>query len=317
MKRLVRYTAIFLFVALVAFLLASCNTSYKSGDTTVLLTVGGMDVTHEHYRYVCMKNAAILADGDEEYFTGENATAHKKELEEQVERELRLYFAVESLAKKYELKLAKSDVKIIKDEIKAMRKAVSEKEYDAYFEKAYMTENLFFRQTKNYYLERNVFYHVIDEKSGVIRLSDEDLKKNIADHFMAASQILLSPDTQNGEQLAYELKNRIENGESFTDLANEYSIDTIKDTRYFAEGEMQDYFEETVKSLEEGKVGVVKSDKGYHVIKRDAIDWNYVEKNLEAFRDTDLTRLYNLILEEEAASLKIVYTDAYSGLIRE
>lgn len=318
MKRLVRYTAFLLLFVLLALSLACCGkTSYKTGDTTVLLTVDGMEVTHEHYRYVCMKNATILANGDEDYFKGEGSAARLQELEKAVERELRLYFAVESLAKKYKVKLSKDDTKLIREEIAAMREAVSAEEYDAYFEQAYMTENLFFRQTKNYYLERNVFYHVIDEKNAVILLSDDDLRKDVAEHFMAASQILLAPDTENGEQLAYEIKNRIESGESFSSLAEQYSTDTIRDTRYFAEGEMQTYFEETVKSLEVGRIGVVKSDKGYHVIKRDAIEWDYVEKNMEAFRDTDLTRLYNLMLEEEAMGLEIVYTDAYAGLIRE
>ena len=317
MNRSIRFTALLLLAVLGALALAACSPSYKSGDTTVLLTVDGMDVTHEHYRYVCMKNAVILANGDKDYFTGADAAAHLTELETQVERELRLYFAVESLAKEYGLKLSKDDVKVIQDEIKAMRKAVSGEEYDAYFESAFMTENLFFRQTKNYYLERNVFYHIIDEKSGVIKLSDEELRKDVEEHFMAASQILLSPDTKDGESLAYELKNRLENGEDFATLAGKYSTDTIRDTRYFAEGEMQSYFEETVESLEVGQIGVVKSDKGYHVIRRDAIDSAYVEKNLEAFRDTDLTRIYNLLLEERAERLEIVYTEAYTGLIRE
>ena len=67
MKRLVRYTAFLLLFVLLALSLACCGkTSYKTGDTTVLLTVDGMEVTHEHYRYVCMKNATILANGDED-----------------------------------------------------------------------------------------------------------------------------------------------------------------------------------------------------------------------------------------------------------
>ncbi len=317
MRKTARMIGLLLVFSLVAALFAACGTSYKSGDTTVVMTVGGMKVTHEHYRYVCMKNATVLAGKDKDYFTGENAAAHLKELEEAVERELRLYFAVESLAKKHGVKLSKDDLELIKDEIKAMRKAVSQEEYDAYFEAAFMTENLFFRQTKNYYLERNVSYYIFDEKNGVIFLSDEDLREDIEKHFMAASQILISADTEKGEELAYALKNRIEQGEDFIELAEEYSTDSIKDTRYFAEGEMQDFFEETVKKLEIGQVGVVKSEKGYHVIRRDAIEEDYVEKKLEAFRDTDLVRLYNLMLEEEAQGLEIVYTDAYSGLIRE
>ena len=226
-----------------------------------------------------------------------------------------MYFAVESLAKKYKVKLSRSDRNLIKDEIADMRGSVSEEEYDAYFESAYMTENLFYRQTKNYYLERNVFYHIFNEQGQ--EMTDDEVKKDVEEHFMAASQILISKNDEDGESLAYELKARIEAGEDFTALANAYSIDSVKETRYFSEGEMQTYFEETVKSLEIGEIGVVKSNKGYHVIRREAIESDYVEENIEAFRDTNMVRIYNLMLEEEAEGLEIVYKDAYSGLIRE
>ena len=221
MKTTVRCSALLLAICLLAALFVACTPSYQAGDTKVLLTVDGHDVTHEHYRYVCMKNATILANGDETYFTGEDAAAHLAELEKQVERELRLYFAVENMAKKYGVTLSKSDVKLIRQEIKEMRDAVSKEEYATYYEQAFMTENLFFLQTKNYYLERNVFYHIIDEKNDIIRLSDEDLRADVQEHFMAASQILLSADRADAQSLAYELKNRLENGENFKTLGAE------------------------------------------------------------------------------------------------
>jgi parvulin-like peptidyl-prolyl isomerase len=80
---------------------------------------------------------------------------------------------------------------------------------------------------------------------------------------------------------------------------------------------MQAYFEETVKGLKLGEVSApVESDMGVHIIKREPIDSAYVDKHFDAFRDTNLVRLYNELLEEEAEGLEIVYTDAYTGLIR-
>jgi hypothetical protein len=100
MKRtMAKILSALLVLALALPLLSGCGTSYKKGDTTVLMTVGGVKITAEQYRFICMKNATILAGSDKEYFTGEEAGAHLSELEEAVEKELRLYCAVETLAK--------------------------------------------------------------------------------------------------------------------------------------------------------------------------------------------------------------------------
>ena len=308
--------ALLLAVLMLTIGLSSC-TSYKKGDTTVLMTVGGAEVTHELYRFICLKNAAILASGQEDYFTGKDADAHLQELQSAVDRELRLYFAVETLAKRYEVTLSKEDVDLIKDEIKETKKqSQSKKEYYDGLEKLFMSENVFFEQAKNYYLERNLFYFVKDEKNGVILLSDDQLRKDVAEHFFAAGQILLTGE--GAEALAESLKKQLEDGADFYALALEHSKDSIKDVRYFTYGEMQPYFEQAVKELQIGQVSeVIKSDLGWHLIKREQPDMDYVEKNLEIFRDTDLVRLYNEMLAKEAESLKIVCTDAYSGLIIE
>lgn len=298
---------------------ASCGTSYKKGDTTVLMTVGGIEVTHEQYRFICMKNATILAGDDKEYFTGEQAEARLKTLKEAVERELRLYYAVETLAKKYGVSLSKSDKKLIKEELKGLRaESESKQGYYDWLEGTYMSENVLYLQTRNYYLERNLFYHIIDEKNGILKLSDEQLREDIDEYFYAAGQILIKNDGEDPEGTLQTVLSALEGGADFYELAKQYSGDSVKDVRYFTTGEMQAYFEDTVKALGIGEVSdPVTSDMGVHIIKREAIEDGYIEKNLDAFRDTDLVRIYNEMLAEEAGRLEIVYTDEYTGLIRQ
>lgn len=316
-KEIFRILALFLVLVLGLLALPSC--AYKKGDTTVLMTVGGIEVTAEQYRFICMKNATILAGDDKEYFTGDEGELHLKELEAAVERELRLYYAVETLAKKYGVKLSKDDKSLIKEELKSLRaESDSKKEYYEWLERSYMSENIFYVQTANYYLERNLFYHIIDEQNGILKMSDEQLLKDVEEHFYAAGQILIKNDSHNPENTLETVMTALENGSDFYELTQKYSGDTIKDVRYFTKGEMQDYFEEAVKALEIGEISKpIRSDIGIHIIKREPIDKAYVNKNMEAFRDTNFVRIYNEMLEQEAEGLEIVYTEAYAGLIRE
>jgi parvulin-like peptidyl-prolyl isomerase len=73
--------------------------------------------------------------------------------------------------------------------------------------------------------------------------------------------------------LAQELKTRITKGESFANLAKQYSIDSSKrrggDLGFFGRGMMVPEFEKTAFALEKGQVSdIVKTQFGYHIIKR-------------------------------------------------
>jgi parvulin-like peptidyl-prolyl isomerase len=73
--------------------------------------------------------------------------------------------------------------------------------------------------------------------------------------------------------LAQELKTKIAKGESFANLAKQYSIDVSKkrggDLGYFSRGKMVPEFEKAAFSLEKSQVSdIIKTQFGYHIIKR-------------------------------------------------
>jgi peptidyl-prolyl cis-trans isomerase C len=73
--------------------------------------------------------------------------------------------------------------------------------------------------------------------------------------------------------VAQELKAKIAKGESFANLAKEYSIDTSKkrggDLGFFGRGVMVHEFERAAFVLQKGQVSdIVKTQFGYHIIKR-------------------------------------------------
>lgn len=75
------------------------------------------------------------------------------------------------------------------------------------------------------------------------------------------------------QSLAEEIKTKISKGESFANLAKQYSIDVSKkrggDLGLFGKGVMVKEFEKAAFGLEKGQVSdVVKTQFGYHIIKR-------------------------------------------------
>ena len=73
--------------------------------------------------------------------------------------------------------------------------------------------------------------------------------------------------------VAQELRAKISKGESFANLAKEYSIDVSKkrggDLGFFGRGMMVSEFEKAAFALQKGQVSeVVKTQFGYHIIKR-------------------------------------------------
>ncbi|MDE1859175.1 MAG: peptidylprolyl isomerase [Candidatus Micrarchaeota archaeon] len=75
------------------------------------------------------------------------------------------------------------------------------------------------------------------------------------------------------ESLAKEIEEKLKKGESFSKLAEQYSIDGSRrrggDLGFFRKGVMVKEFENAAFALEKGKVsGIVKTQFGYHIIKR-------------------------------------------------
>ncbi len=75
------------------------------------------------------------------------------------------------------------------------------------------------------------------------------------------------------ESTAKEVLEKLGKGESFAKLAEQYSIDGSRkrggDLGFFSRGQMVKPFEEAAFKLNKGEVsGIVKTQFGYHIIKR-------------------------------------------------
>lgn len=107
-----------------------------------------------------------------------------------------------------------------------------------------------------------------------VRVSDEDLKEyyeNHKDNFKVQSTFTASHILVESEDLANEIKEKIDNDGDFTQLAKEYSTCPSKeqggDLGTFQQGQMVKEFENALIENEIGDiVGPVKTQFGYHII---------------------------------------------------
>ena len=124
-------------------------------------------------------------------------------------------------------------------------------------------------------------------ENGVNAPSDEDIQKYYEDNYITAKHILITTvDPASGEtkrtdeeakKEAQSILDRINAGEDFDTLMNQYSEDTGLSNNpngyTFTEGQMVTEFYDGAKALAEDEVSeLVKSSYGYHIIKRVKLD---------------------------------------------
>ena len=119
------------------------------------------------------------------------------------------------------------------------------------------------------------------------KVSDEDLKKYFEDNKDQFSKIDASHILVDDEETAKEIKTKLDNGEDFAKLAQEYSKDTGSaknggELGSFAKGQMVKEFEDAAFSMKEGEISnPVKSQFGYHIIKINSISDSYEDSKEE------------------------------------
>lgn len=117
-------------------------------------------------------------------------------------------------------------------------------------------------------------------------VTDEEIKEYYEDNKDQFAKRNAAHILVEDEATANEVKEKLDNGEDFAELAKEYSKDTANaanggELGSFKKGQMVKEFEDAVASLEEGEISdPIKTQFGYHIIKLNSIE-DSVEDNKE------------------------------------
>ena len=168
-------------------------------------------------------------------------------------------------------------------------------------------------------------------ENGVNTPSDEDIQKYYEDNYITAKHILITTvDPASGEtkrtdeeakKEAQSILDRINAGEDFDTLMNQYSEDTGLSNNpngyTFTEGQMVTEFYDGAKALAEDEVSeLVKSSYGYHIIKRVKLD----DSQLDNFKSDIISAIsgsMDELLQQWMDEAQVETPDLYSTITYE
>ena len=295
-------TVIFVSLLLCAlFLLSSC----VSGA----VKISGDDISKEEFRYFLFNQYRDLLDDGSGKSEDELLTEAKDSAIENIKRNC----AIEMLAKENGVKLDDKDIEDVNGQIDALKAGYeSEEEYEKNLEQSYLYPSLALEILQRNTLEDKLRLYMTEEYSGKIVSDDKTVEEDIKKNFCRATQILFTFEKLGGEKEAEAEAEKalaeLQAGADFTEVARKYSCDTSDPETgyYFTHGQMLEEFENTAFSLKEGeRSDIIKSDYGFHIIKRLPLDPDYIDEHFESLRELYKNRCFNEILEEKINGLKV------------
>lgn len=300
----------------------------------VVMTVNGDEVCADEYAGYMLYNMAYYANmyaqfGMTDVWNDEYAAATLGSSMPQAAKDQSVYARV-VLQKFNELGL-----KLTYDQEKQMTQlrqdTIDSMGYDAFAKK--IANFGFSDQSYNNFMYISQCYNALNEyyygENGANVPRDEDLRQYFADNYIAAKHILISTvDSTTGETVrtdeeakaeAQKILDRINAGEDYDALMNEYSEDPglagNPDGYIFTEGDMVTEFYDGAKALAEGEVsGLIKSDYGYHIIKRVPLDVDGQFENYKGMLTTAVAGTMDDLLTQWMQEADVQTTETYDEI---
>lgn len=285
-KSLILFTSLILALILVT----GCNKAKKE-DFIAVVNGEGIEVEDFEIEYNIHRKAYEMQLGKEAMSDiGPNGLSIEDNLKHDLVDKLVIEKLIAQKSKEKDLKVSNEEVQ---EQIDMFIDSVGGKEtFDDNIKKSGVTEQ---------YLRDNIRKELLFYKYKEDFVETSDVTEEKAEEYFEENKNLLTVVKAkhillNTEEDAKKIKERLDNGENFEELAMEKSLDSASgsiggDLGYFAQGEMLPEFNDAVFSMEEGEISEpVKSNVGYHII--------FLEDKKDTFEDLKDEILY-LLREQE------------------
>lgn len=221
-----------------------------------------------------------------------------------------------------EIAAEKENVKISDKELDAEMKEFieangGEKSFQYILEQSGLTE-------KDIENEITTYLKIVKLLESKVDITDEEMKtyfEENQDSFNEPQQVEASHILVEDEKTANEVKEKLNEGEDFAELAKEYSTDSSNaenggELGYFPKGTMVEEFENVAFSMNKGEISdPVKTDFGYHIIKvtdkkeaKEAVFEDHQEEIKQILFDQEIFTEYRTWITEQREKLEIKNT---------
>ncbi len=319
----IRIGAALLLIAVVAgiFLpLYNPGSPIKSGKK--VMTVNKHDISAQEYEYFLSNDIANYL-----YYYGASYFADAKnfaDLRDYVADELTFYYAFLDWAEKEGHGLTQEQKDEVRVRIETMKLDFeNDQKFQEFLESKYVTEDLYYKTECMFECINKYYSFLTESETSPYASSAEALSVNPETFGIYGAKHILFLFDESEERtdeetkaLAEEILSRLNAGEDFDTLMNEYSEDTglenYPEGYTFQEGEMVDEFYQAAKSLEIGKYSsLVESEYGYHIIMRIEPDHKeVVDRIIFNLYETDMdTHVAEAEVSKSKGFDQIAYTD--------
>ncbi len=259
----------------------------------IVLSFGDNAVDYEEYRYFYLNTKLSMENGDAAYWT--NNPDKEAQLKDDVLYSVSQVYAIEAAAAENGVILsdeAKADTESL---VQSYLDAYGEEEFGKMLEQSYFTLDLFKRISNVIALESELYQYVVEnDKLG----KEAEVKATLnSDEYIRVMHILYA-DEETAKGVLEEAKNATD--EEFYELAQKAEDPGMlgnTEGYCFTYGMMVEPFEKASFELEVGETSdLIKSDYGYHIIRRLEKSEEYINENYEALATTMLqTEFYEYI----------------------
>ena len=322
-----------------ALLLCLCSCEEKNDasatkkESETVGTVADYEVRRDLYNYFYENYADQYGTSGEEYesATDEEKSQLEKKLQESTESSLKQFFAVYALAAENGLS---PDDEEVKNSVDDYVSALINTEYEGLkaslikdVKEQHMTYEAFLKIIEATQLQNKLYLKLISD--GKIEQDTEVLTEIFLSGEMVRTKHILVgyPDTvsyrdiisdyskakANIAETVEKIKGELDAGADFDSLIEKYNTDALMmqngDGSYFTKGNKDLEYEEAAFALGVGEVSdVVYTREGACFIKRLPLSEDYIDKNLFTLIDAYGEGVFNIMLEEKAATLTFEQT---------